>query len=109
MRQNSFLSFIILVGFVSYAAATTIPGPSIGQMAQSVLVPVDIMTQLLYKIFYILGAVLVVGSGIQYKAHRDNPQQVPINRPIFLLIIGLVLLAVPFVAQLSSAASASNS
>jgi intracellular multiplication protein IcmD len=86
----------------------SLEGPSLGGMAQSMLVPIDVMTLLMYKICYILGGAMIVGSGVQYKAHRDNPQQIPINRPIFLLIIGLVLVALPLIAQLSGASSAST-
>ncbi len=91
------------------ALAVDVSGPSVGGMAQSILVPIDAMTGLMYKICYVLGGAMIVGSGIQYKAHRDNPQQVPLNRPIFLLLVGLVLIALPLIAQLSAAASAASS
>lgn len=104
------LGLVLKTGCVLATTATSPIAPSLGGMAQSMLVPISALAQLFYKMFYILGAAMIVGSGVQYKAHRDNPSQIPINRPIFLLVVGLVLIAVPLIAQLSaSAASVSTS
>ena len=87
------------------AAATAI---TLGQASNRMLEPVSVLTDVMYKICYVLGSTLILGSFIQYKAHRDNPSQVRLSQPIFLLIVGLVLIALPSLAQYSDAASVTN-
>lgn len=95
---------VVLTNVVWAAVGATQPqGPSLGMMAQNTLEPVSAIAQLLYTIFYVIGGMMIAGSGIQYKAYRDNPSQVPINRPVFLLIIGLIFIALPLVCKLSEA------
>lgn len=77
---------------------------SLGQLSTSLMGPVSVLADLMYKICYVLGAMFLLGSVLQYKNHRDNPSQVPISRPILLLVFGLILIGFPFFAQLSSGA-----
>jgi hypothetical protein len=78
--------------------------PSLGDMSQNMYQTFGMFANVLYNVCYVIGAAFIAGSIIQYKAYRDNPLQVPINRPILLLFFGLVLIAFPFIARLSSGA-----
>lgn len=75
---------------------------SLGQASLNAIEPIGIFTGVLYDLCYILGTAFVLGSFIRYKEHRNNPSQTPISRPIMLCIFGLILLAVPFLTQLSA-------
>jgi len=77
---------------------------SLGQLSTNLMGPVSVLAELLYKICYVLGAMFILGSVLQYKNHRDNPSQIPISRPILLLVFGLIFIGFPFFAQLSSGA-----
>ncbi len=78
---------------------------SLGQAADNILVPLGALNQIIYTICYILGTAMLGGSLIQYKAHRDNPSNVRLTQPIMLLIIGLILIGIPYLVQVSSGAN----
>lgn len=94
----------ILTCQLTYAgiAVTESSQESLGQLSTQLLNgPVSVLGNFLYIVFYVAGGMMIGGSLIQYKAHRDNPLQVPISRPIFMLILGLVLVATPFAIRLT--------
>ena len=77
----------------------------IGQVVNNILAPMSAFTDAFYKICYALGTLLIIGSAVQYKLHRKNPIQVKLSNVIFLLIIGIVVVCLPFIVKLSSSAN----
>lgn len=49
----------------------------------------------------IIGIGLLAGAFIQYKEHKRNPLQVPISRPIVVFILGVVLIAIPLLGEMT--------
>jgi hypothetical protein len=98
------LSTVGLFFFVStWAYAERAPmGPSLGDMANAAMEPVTVFTKVMFSLCYVIGVTLIVGSFIQYKEHRANPVYMPINRPIIMCILGLALVAVPFIVRISA-------
>ena len=47
------------------------------------------------------GVGMILGAFLQYKAHRDNPSQVRLGTPIFLLIVGIILIILPYIGFIS--------
>lgn len=81
--------------------------PSVGSLedvSRNLMEPLTVFTGTTYNIILVIGIAFLGGALIQYKNYRDNPSQTPINRSIFLLIFGLILIAVPLIAKLSSSA-----
>lgn len=105
IRLVTYISFLFSAG-MQLAYADEPNGPSLGQMADSALGPLGVMINLMYKVCYIIGAGLIVSGAVQYKAYRDNPSQVPLSRPILLVVFGLILIALPFVTRLSIGSTA---
>jgi hypothetical protein len=79
--------------------------PSLAQVSSNMLVPVTMFTKMLHSCCYIIGIMLLMGSITQYREHRNNASQVPLSRPILLLIFGLLLIGLPWLGHLSAAAS----
>jgi len=75
-----------------------------GDVAENVLVPANALIKAAYTMCYVIGMGLIFGSLVQYRSHKQSPTQVRIGQPIMLLIFGIVLLCLPFLAQLSSSA-----
>lgn len=86
-------------------AHANVPTGSLQQLARQGMEPISVLTRTMYNICYVLGGTMLLGSVIQYKNYRDNPSQVRLSRPIFLLVIGLVLLAIPFIGNYSEGAT----
>ncbi|MHA7841461.1 MAG: hypothetical protein ACX932_06305 [Gammaproteobacteria bacterium] len=74
----------------------------IGQLASILMVPTAGIAKIMMAMAFVAGVGFIMGAIIQYKYHRENPQQVRLSTPILLLALGCALLALPFVAQLSS-------
>lgn len=102
------LCFFWQVGFADPQISNGTSGPSLGSAANNLLVPVGLLTNLLYNIFYIVGAMLLGGSIIRYKEYRENPSQTRLNQPVVMLILGCVFIAFPFIARMSPASTAAT-
>lgn len=47
----------------------------------------------------IIGIALIVLAGVHYNTHRRNPKLVPLGKPILYVVLGLSLIAIPFLEQ----------
>ena len=72
---------------------------NIGVVAEEALEPVGFLSSFVSKMCYVIGTILIVGSLMQYKRHRDNPTEVRISKPLMLLLLGLVIALIPLVPQ----------
>jgi intracellular multiplication protein IcmD len=97
MRFKS-LIVIILLTTIGYCYA----GEGFGQFADNALGPVQGMGRILSDICLVGGIGMLLGAVLQYKAHRDNPSQVRLTTPIFLLVIGIAMVLLPFIGHLTS-------
>ena len=77
----------------------------VGDWASFMLGPTKTIGKLVHILCFITGAGFIVGSLIQYKYHRENPQQVRISTPIFMLILGVAIVAVPLLSHMSTSSS----
>lgn len=50
---------------------------------------------------YVAGMAFAVGAIVKFKAHKDNPTQIPIGTPIALLFVGAALIFMPTVFKVS--------
>jgi len=67
----------------------------IGGVANSLMEPVGLATNFLHSGCYLIGAAFIFASFVKYMDHRRSPTMVPISTVIFLIIAGLVLIAIP--------------
>ena len=64
--------------------------------------------KMLYGISFVAGVAFILGGAVQYKYYRDNPQMVRISVPIAYFCLGLALVALPFIAMISSSSFATK-
>lgn len=69
---------------------------SVGDVAESLMGPAEIVTKLLLLTCYIVGFALIMVALTQYKIHRESPKLVPLTTPITLLILGLITVLIPY-------------
>lgn len=89
--------------FSSINAFALIPG-SLGDLSDKLLLPMSLLTSALYNMSLAIGIALLFGSLIQYKNYRNNPSQVPLSRPITLLVFGVLLIVLPLLTKFSESA-----
>ena len=54
---------------------------------------------LLRQVSYVAGVGFLLAGVIQFKAHKDNPAQVPLSKPIVYLVVGAFLAFLPAVLK----------
>lgn len=84
-------------------AALAAGGQGISGVAANVTGGLASVAKLITAASYVAGMAFAVGAIVKFKAHKDNPTQIPIGTPIALLFVGAALIFVPSVYKVSGA------
>lgn len=84
-----------LFGVLVAAAYAEASSGGIGDVASRAKGNLSAIAQLITAASYVAGMAFVVGAVVKFKAHKDNPTQIPIGTPIALLFVGAALLFIP--------------
>lgn len=79
----------------AFAQSGDAPSGSIGALAENVVGSFSSLAKLITAGAYVAGMGFVLGAIFKFKAHKDNPTQIPIGTPIALLFIGAAMLFLP--------------
>lgn len=93
------LGALALTCLVLGTSAFAISG--IGSVAAQVTSNVANLAKLVTAASYVAGMAFAVGAIVKFKAHKDNPTQIPIGQPIALLFVGAALIFIPTVFKVS--------
>jgi len=102
-KESNFSWFCKVSCYVLLAAASFYignvfaapPAGSIGAVAEQVTTSFGAMAKLITAGAYIAGMGFAVGAVMKFKAHKDNPTQIPIGTPIALIFIAAALIFLP--------------
>lgn len=75
----------------------------IGGVAAQVTSNISSLARLVTAAAYVAGMAFAVGAIVKFKAHKDNPTQIPISAPIFMLFVAIALIFIPTVFQVGGA------
>ncbi len=84
-----------------FATGVAVAGPGggggggIGTVAATVTSQFGALAKLITAGSYIGGLGAAIGGIMKLKAHKDNPTQIPIGTPIFLIVVAVLLLFLP--------------
>lgn len=93
---------IPVIGFFWAMMAENTYATSLGEISGNLIGPASGIGHVMNAICYLVGLGFLLCGLLQYKYHRENPQQVKISTPITLLLVGLAMLALPFLAMMSN-------
>ena len=88
----------LLVGTSGFVIAE---GQTITDIAKTVTGEATAIAKLLSVAAYVAGVGFALAGVLQFKAHKENPTQIPIGTPIALLFVGAALIFVPTVFRVS--------
>lgn len=91
--------FFILGNFVLINNAFADTG--LGEVANNLMEPVDVLSSFVNTACFAIGGAFLFTSIIKYFEHRRSPLLVPISTVVFLVIAGLILIALPFLPYLT--------
>jgi RsiW-degrading membrane proteinase PrsW (M82 family) len=95
MRIFIFL-FITIISFAAQAQTS-----GFGAMANNLMEPVTIVSNFMASASIVIGVTCLFAGLIRYMQYRVNPLANPISTVIWLLVLGVVLLLLPFVYMLT--------
>lgn len=75
--------------------ASAAASKGVGDMSKDISTQLTSVASLLIVVAYVAGICFALAGVVQFKAHKDNPQQVPLSKPIVYLIVGACLLYLP--------------
>jgi intracellular multiplication protein IcmD len=74
---------------------------TISAVVTSITVQVNAIANLLSIVAYIAGVCLFLSGILQFKTHKENPQQVPLSKPIVIIMVASALLFLPTVLTIA--------
>lgn len=99
MKKLLFTIIILALPALSVADAV-----GLGEVAQNMMEPIGLISDFVYSACWVIGGSFLFASIIKYFEHKRSPLMVPISTVIFLLIAGLLLIALPFLSLISDGA-----
>jgi intracellular multiplication protein IcmD len=95
-------AFIIAFLSGNYTVVTYADGvKTLGDMALTITYSFYGLSKLITAGAYMAGMGFVMASMLKFKAHKDNPTQIPIGTPIALLFVGSALIFLPHVFSIA--------
>lgn len=105
LQQYSWCVIPLCLFFVNVALAQSTGGGaesgSLGEVAERVTQSFTNVAKLITAGAYIAGMGFAVTAVLKFKAHKDNPTQVPVGTPIALIFIAAALLFLPELFRIS--------
>lgn len=80
---------------MAFAGAAFADSQNLGSVAQNVTGSMKDVAELITAAAYVAGLGFAVAAILKFKAHKDNPQQIPVGTPIALLFIAAALIFLP--------------
>lgn len=96
---RSFTAAVLLLASGVVLAADS----DVGAIATSLTTSIGNFAKLLYIISYVAGIGFAIAGILQLKAHKEQPQQVPLSKPIVILIVAACLMFLPSVMSAAGA------
>jgi intracellular multiplication protein IcmD len=93
--KSVIFALVSLMFFYAMDAFAQGTGVGIAKVASSLTSTFGALAQLITAIAYIAGMGFGMASILKFKAHKDNPTQIPIGTPIALLFVAAALLFLP--------------
>lgn len=90
------LSVLLLVVMSTDAFAATLI-----TIADSVTEQANAVAKLLSVLAYVAGVGFALAGILQLKAHKENPQQVPLSKPVVMLVVATCLLSLPSILEVA--------
>lgn len=84
-------------------------GTTLGQIATSITSSFTGITKLLTSASYLAGLGFSAASILKFKAHKDNPTQIPVGTPVALMAVSAALMYLPSLEAQAAAAGVTAS
>jgi len=97
-KLRPYFGLAILTAILVFISPTLFAGEGLGDVAQNMMEPVGLFNDFISTACFVIGGSFLFATIIKYREHRRSPLLVPISTVIFLLIAGIILIALPFLS-----------
>ncbi len=99
--RTKILVGMALLGLSTIAIAGS--GGDLTTIAKTVTKQADAVARLLSVLSYVAGVGFAMAGILQLKAHKENPQQVPLSKPVVMIVVAACLLFLPTILATAGA------
>jgi intracellular multiplication protein IcmD len=98
------LKNIILLGMlICHPIIALATGDDLTSVATTVTSEFNAIAKLLSIAAYVAGVAFAITGILQFKAHRENPQQTPLSKPVIMIVVAGCLLFLPTILTVAGA------
>lgn len=90
-----FKKIITILGILGALATEAFAAGNLSSMTQHITEQMNALVSLFSVIAYVSGVGFAMTGLLQLKGHKDNPQQIPLSKPVVMLIVATCLLFLP--------------
>ena len=98
MNKNN-ISVMGCLLFATLLPLSVFAGDSLGDVASNVTSSLSNVAKLINAASYVAGVAFALMGLLKFKAHKDQPQQIPLSQPIVLLAIAAGLVYLPSIIK----------
>lgn len=102
--SNSTKKAILIIAGLTvalFASMAFAGGQDITALTTKVKTQATAIAQLLNVAAYVAGVGFALAGVLQFKAHKDNPQQTPLSKPVVMIVVAACLLFLPTVLDIA--------
>ena len=98
----SLLMRVSLIGLLACIAGVAgADGQSVSDIATKVTTEANAVAKLLSVTAYVAGVGFALAGILQFKAHKENPQQTPLSKPVVMMVVAGCLLFLPTILNVA--------
>lgn len=90
-----YVRFFLLLALLLSSSLALASGQNLGGIADNIRSSLDMVVKLIGAVSYVAGVAFALMGMLKFKAHKDNPTQVPLSQPFVLLAISAGLIYLP--------------
>lgn len=96
------LALLCVISFAFFSISSHAVEPiSLGQVASNLMEPISVFSDFIHTACFVIGGSFIFASIIRYVEHRKSPLVMPISTIILMLILGIILLLLPYISLLT--------
>jgi intracellular multiplication protein IcmD len=76
-------------------------GQTLASLGSNIVTQANAIAKLMAVAAYVAGVGFALAGVLQFKAHKDNPQQTPLSKPVVYIVVAAALLFLPTVMSVA--------
>lgn len=103
MRSNISLTIKTATALILALVPAILFAADVTSIATTVTTQATSVAKLLSVTAYVAGVGFALAGVLQFKAHKENPQQTPLSKPVVMIVVAACLLFLPTILTVAGA------